>query len=279
MVAIQHRGNIQSGNDKPVNYKALAWTIGVHALLLIVLYFIVFVIQPAPPAPVGEGGMEVNLGTSDNGSGTDQPMNTKAPAQYQATVVFKSTPVKSSAPKEMMRSTEADAPEVNDNNKKNSKAVVAVPKEPAHKQEKPKYSYPGENGEGGNRAAENRPGKNEGNGNGPGDKGVPSGTPGATNYSGTPGAGNGNGAIGHTLGGRDIFPKQFVAEFNESGKVVVHVTVDRSGNIINKYIKSSSSSQLNKIALEEINNVRFSKSDSPDPQQFGDVTIIFKTRH
>ncbi len=261
--------------DNKVNYKALGWTIGSHALLFL-LFILLHSSTPIPP-PVEEGGLEVNLGTSDEGSGSDQPMNTKAPAPYQAAVIYKSTPVKSDLPKNIIQSNDADAPELN--NKTTKKTVKTPANEPEHKtqkQQQGKYSYPGETGQGGNNALQNKPGTNEGNGTGPGDKGVPSGTPGAPNYSGTPG--NGTGGIGHTLGGREIFPKQFVAEFNESGKVVIHVTVDRNGNIINKYIKTSSSSQLNKIALEELNNVRFSKSDNPEPQQFGDVTIIFKTR-
>lgn len=269
---------VNKQQEKPVNFKALAWTTGSHALLFL-LFILLHSSTPIPPPIVDVGGgMEVNLGSSTEGSGKDQPMNTKAPAPYQASVVYKSTPVKSNLPKNIVQSNEADAPELNN---KNTKKNVQTPvNEPEHKvqkqQQQAKYSYPGETGGGGNKANQNKQGTNEGNGTGPGDKGVPGGTPGAPNYSGTPG--NGNGGIGHTLGGRDIFPKQFVAEFNESGKVVIHVTVDRNGNIINKYIKTSSSAQLNKIALEELNNVKFSVSSSPEPQQFGDVIIIFKTR-
>ena len=110
----------------------------------------------------------------------------------------------------------------------------------------------------------------------PRDQGVQGGTPGAANYSGIPG--NGTGGIGHTLSGRAISPDKFEAEFRESGKVVIHVTVDKNGNIIDKRVKTSSSPQLTKIALDKLSNARFSKSEGPEPQQFGDVTIIFKTR-
>lgn len=275
MVAIQQQ-TMPAGRQAQVDYKALAWTVGIHALLFL-LFILLHSSTPIPPPIIDNGGgMEVNLGTSDNGSGTDQPMNTKAPAAYQATVVFKAAAAKSSLPKPIMQSTDADAPEVNNNNKATKKSAQAAVNEPGHKEEKPKYTYPGDNGQGGNSAAQNRTGTSEGNGTGTGDKGVPGGTPGAPNYSGSPG--NGNGGIGHNLSGRQIYPDKFEAEFNESGKVVIHVTVDRNGNIINKYVKTSSSPQLNKIALEELNSVKFSKSSSPEPQQFGDVTIIFKTR-
>ena len=267
MVALQYRQE-----QPPVNKKAVAWTVGVHMLLLLFFYLIHHDTQIPPPVDDG-GGMEVNLGTSDNGSGHDQPMSTKDPAAYQATVVFKSVAAKSSIPKDIVRSTETDAPDVTPTNKKAGKAPTT---EKGHKQEKPKYTYAGDNGQGGNSANQNLPGSGEGITHGHGDQGVPGGTPGAANYSGIPG--NGTGGIGHTLSGRTISPDKFEAEFHESGKVVIHVTVDRNGNIVNKFVKSSSSPQLTRLAIEKLNNSRFSKSEGPEPQQFGDVTIIFKTR-
>jgi hypothetical protein len=259
--------------EPPVNYKALAWTVGSHALLFLLFFLIRSSVTIPPPVDYTGGGLEVNLGTSDNGSGHDQPMSTKDPAAYQATVVYKSVAAQSSIPKEIARTTETDAPEVNSNSKKNGQATAT---ETGHKQEKPKYSYQGDNGGGGNSATQNKPGTGEGITQGHGDQGVPGGTPGAPNYSGIPG--NGNGGIGHNLTGRSISPDHFEAEFRESGKVVIRVTVDRNGNIVNKMVKSTSSPQLTKLALDKLNNAKFSRSDSPEPQQFGDVTIIFKTR-
>ncbi|MFI5196308.1 MAG: energy transducer TonB [Chitinophagales bacterium] len=262
---------LQQQQQPVVNNKALACTIGVHALLLLLFIFLHYTIAPPPPTVDETGGIEVNLGTSDNGSGHNQPMSTKAPAPYQATVVFKSVAAHSSIPKNIMQSTDADAPAVTTNNKKSGQAAT---NETGHTQEKPKYTYAGDNGPGGNSATQNMPGTNEGNGTGPGDKGVPSGTPGAANYSGTPG--NGTGGIGHTLSGRTISPDRFEAEFTEGGKVVIHVTVDKNGEIVSKIVKTSSSPQLTKLALEKLKNAHFSKSDVPE--QFGDITIFFTTR-
>ena len=261
-----------------VNNKALAWTIGVHALLFLLFFFLRYTITNPPPVVTDGGGLEVNLGTSDNGSGHDQPMSMKAPAPYQATVVFKAAATNNnSLPKEIVQSTQADAPEVdNTRHKKTIAPSVETKPTPKPPQEKPKYTYAGATGPGGNSAAQNMPGKGEGITHGPGDQGVPGGTPGATNYSGIPG--NGTGGIGHTLSGRTISPDKFEAEFHEGGKVVIHVTVDRNGSIVNKFVKSSSNPQLTKLALDKLNNAHFSKSDGPEPQQFGDVTIIFKTR-
>jgi hypothetical protein len=269
MIAIQQQ-------QPAINNEALAWTIGVHALLLLLFFFLRYTIMPPPPLVDLGGGLEVNLGTSDNGSGHDQPMSKKAPAAYQAAVVYKSVSVKSSVPKEIFRSTEADAPVVDEARHKKTPVQQPTENNPKPKpQEKPKYAYAGDNGPGGNSAVVNAPGGNEGNTHGPGDRGVPGGTPGAANYTGIPG--NGTGGIGHTLTGRTISPDKFEAEFHESGKVVIHVTVDRSGDIIDQRVKSSSSAQLTKLALEKLNTAHFSKSDGTEPQQFGDVTFYFKS--
>ena len=95
MIALQ-----QQAPQKPVNSKALAWTVGIHVLLFLLFFFLRYTVSQAVVPPVDStGGLEVNLGTSDNGSGHDQPQNTKAPAAYQASVVYKSVAEKSSLPK------------------------------------------------------------------------------------------------------------------------------------------------------------------------------------
>jgi len=254
-----------------INGKALGWTIGVHALLFLLLFLWRYAIPVATVNDAG-GGLEVNLGTSDNGSSNDQPMSTKDPAAYQASVVYKSVATHSSLPKDMMQSTDADAPTVEKKNDKNGKAETT---EKGHAKEQPKYVYAGSTGQGGNNASQNIKGSNEGITSGQGDQGVPGGTPGATNYTGTPG--NGSGGI-ISLPGREITPNVFEAEFHEGGMVIIHVTVDKNGNIVNKYVKNGTNDQLKKIALDKLSKAHFSKSNGPEPEQSGDVTIIFKTR-
>ena len=270
MVAIQQQ-------EPVINKKALAWTVGVHALLLLLFILFSYTISPAPPV-LTDGGLEVNLGTSDNGSGNDQPMSTKDPAAYQASVVYRPVAEKNNIPKEIVRSTEADAPVV-DNSKKNKNITPIAenqPKEKPKAQEKPKYLMPNSTGQGGNSAAQNVHGTSEGNTTGPGDRGVPGGTPGAANYTGVPGGSGGR--IGHTLTGRTISPDKFTAEFHEGGKVVIRVTVDKAGNIISKTVVSSSSPELKSIALNKLANAHFSPSTGSEPEQHGLITINFITR-
>ena len=265
---------IATAHQQPaVDKKALTWTIAVHVLLLL-LFFLWRYTIPTVTSELGNG-LEVNLGNSENGSGTDQPESTEAPGTYAASVTYKNAELKSPVPKEIVRADAPDATAIN--------AAGNPPKTPVDPKKDnnvtprptPRAIYTGAGtGNGGNSAQQNKPGSNEGNTSGPGDRGVIGGTPGAENYTGTPGTGG----IGHTLTGRDITPKKFEAEFKESGRVVIHVTVDRDGNIVNKYIKSSSSPELSRIAMDKLNRSRFSKSGGSEPQQFGDVTIIFKAR-
>jgi len=254
-----------------INIKALSWTIGIHALLFL-LFFLWHYTLPVTVA-TEDTGMEVNLGTSDNGSGTDQPMSKEDPAEYQATVVYKNTSHAVSLPKDMMQSSDAEAPTVNNSGKKKNENPNT---ENSQAQRQPRYVYKGDKGMGGNTAMQNAPGTNEGDKTGDGDRGVPNGTPGASAYTGAPGSGTGG--MNATIRGRQISPDKFEAEFHEGGIVVIHVTVDKNGNITILSVKRASSHQLEEIAIDKLRKAHFSKAEGGEPEQSGDVTIIFKTR-
>lgn len=274
--------------DQPINIKAATWTIAVHVLLLLLFIFLSYSVPAS--APVEEMGIEVNLGTSDDGSGTDQPMAVEAPAFANRAASYRATSSQNNEAKEMMTSDDPDAPAIapvksinqsrnnlrTDNNNRSRTASNNSDANSTQQVQHPRYVYSGSNGPGGNNAISNHPGSSEGNTTGTGDRGVPGGTPGAANYTGSPG--NGTGGISHTLSGRDISPKQFVAEFNEGGKVVVRVKVDRHGNIISKNVKSSPNRALSNIALQKLSQAKFSANPDAAPEQIGDVTFVFKTR-
>lgn len=280
--------------ERPINIKASAWTIGVHTLLLLLLFFIRYAV-PATVQPTPEMGMEVNLGTDENGSGNEQPMSVDDPTAAKTSVSYKLASNEENAPKEILKTEEADAPAIAPVN-----AVTKMPKhvieKEAHKStpkkvelrteqvakattvpQRPRYVYNGSTGKGGNSATTNATGKNEGNTFGNGDRGVPSGTPGAANYTGIPG--KGTGGISHTISGRAIvaFPPPD-ADFREGGRVVIRVTVSKSGEIVNKQIVSASNAELRAIALKKVDKIRFNKSEQAPEEQFGNITFVFKTR-
>lgn len=262
------------------NPKAALLSIGAHIALLLLCLFIGYTL-PANPAATEEMGMEVNLGNSDDGSGDDQPMNTESPA-YQPEEMQQAKAQEQEADLQKDITTdEHDAeaasiktkPENNKIKPNQSKASNTT----STAQVKPKVLFPNQNGNGGNGASINKNGTSEGNGKGNGDKGVVGGTPGSDNYSGIPG--NGTGGIGHSFSDRSMVAKPKPdAEFREGGKVIVRVTVNRAGQIIAKSIKRAANAELGKIALKKIEEVRFSKSETAPPEQFGDITFVFKTR-
>jgi TonB family protein len=275
--------------EQPINMKALAWTVGVHVLLL--LLFILFKYSvPTITDPFPEMGMEVNLGTSDNGYGTDQPMVVDEPAPDNASATNAHVSPAANTTRDMLRAEEPNAPAVNtpvnttNTNRNNTAANTNTRRNTSQQtatntntqQQRPRYVYNGGTGRGGNAAQTNIAGGNEGNTNGDGDRGVPAGTPGASNYTGVPGRGNG---ISHTLTGRNIvaYPNPD-ADFREGGKVVVRVTVNRAGVITNKQIVSASNAELRVIALRKVEKIQFNKSEDSPEEQFGNITFVFKTR-
>lgn len=275
--------------EQPIKVKALTGTIVIHIVLL--LLFFLFRYSTPIVAPVEELGMEVNLGTSNDGYGDDQPFaseNSSIGLAQQEQSTISETQENS---KSIESSNEPEAPAVlpiNEKpkegkqlNKSGDKKKVASKSQTKQadyktKQQQPRYVYHSGNGQGGNGSLEKQTGKSEGNTKGNGDRGVPFGMPNSNNYTGSPG--NGTGGISHTLMGREISPRKFEAEFSEGGKVVVQVRVDRDGNIISKIVKSSPSKRLSDIALDKISKAKFSKSTEAAPEQIGTVTFVFKTR-
>lgn len=272
--------------EQQKNTKALAWTAGVHLALL--LFFLLYK-YALPVVVVPEDlGMEVNLGTSENSFGNDQPEISDDPAAAIAAVTASAASSNNNTEKEVETSEEPDAPAVNinrnnsrrrnnpqpvthrTNNRSNTQSSSsAANNKPA---QSPRYVYPGANGRGGNSAQGNRPGGNEGIGQGDGDMGVPGGTPGASNYSGVPGMGTSGDISTRRMsynGGRE-------AQYNEPGKVVIRVTVNREGEITRYDVKKFSNNKIREIALQRIKNIRFNKAATAPEEQFGYITFDFK---
>lgn len=273
--------------NRQINTRAAAWTAGVHVMLLLLFIFIRYS-SPAAPEPVQELGMEVNLGTDEDGSGDDQPMNTEEPSATHAAAAYKATAAPKPTAKEILRTEDQTAPSIANSQKAKARDVATresttrnANRNPQQSNDnntnqRPRYVYNGGTGRGGNAGPANTTGRGEGNGNGPGDKGVPGGTPGASNYTGVPGSGNG---ISHTLSRRSIiaFPPP-EAEFREGGKVVIRITVNQNGVISNKQVVSASNGELRAIALRKLEKVKFNKSEDAPEEQFGNITFVFKTR-
>jgi outer membrane biosynthesis protein TonB len=279
------------------NLKATGYTAVFCTLLLIILLYVSWT-QPVEVPPVAEEGIEVNLGNSDKGLGTNQPY---LPGQPSAEDKEKYTPPKQAVvEKEPVKDVETD-----DNNKEDApvvkKAIVTKPdatkipdkevvkkavkpvKQPETLPEKPaprpKAVFHGVNGTGtgGNAADDFKPGGNPGVAGGRGDQGAPGGDPNSTNYTGG-GHGNSGVTISRGLAGRHIISApSFTGDFNENAKVAIEVHVDENGNVISADydMRGSTTSSGNYISIAK-QKAKLVKFNSGSDESVGTIIFNFK---
>jgi len=272
---------------------ALGGTILFHALLFLIFILIVFK-TPIPPFPeTGGNGIEVNFGTSDDGMGTIQPEELTNPTNTASTAeevadppIEISTPVRPSVNPILTQETE-EAPTVAKvdptENASNNTATEPVP-EP--RKVNTKGLYKGKRSNGGSTA------QGEGETNKAGDQGVKEGSRNST-YHG-PGGGTGN-ALGNgtdSPGGDGKGGPRYSltnrkanslpiprAAFQEDGKVVVEITVDKNGNVIKAKpgVKGSTTSNPNllDIARRAAMSAKFNPSSDAPEEQKGTITYNF----
>lgn len=264
------------------NIKAAIWTIAVHLLLILSLIWIKY--QPSLQENIEEYGIEVNLGTTDNAFGFDQPQDMRA---YNNSVTIheggtvSNRDVSSEFSDNVLTENAVSAPDLSvvPRNNRRTEQIPITPQPPTPPQPKPRHVYTGSAGSNtsGNEALRNRAAGSEGIGVGEGDMGVIGGTPGAVNYTGTPG--RGNAGVSYRLSNRklegDIGRN---ADFNVGGKVIFNITVNRKGEITDSRIapQSSTDKTLQTIAKEKLKRAKFTEDISAPPEQFGTITFEFK---
>ena len=281
------------------NRKAGFYTMLVCGSLLALLFLISWNLPFNPPTPVEEG-LEVNLGNSDQGLGSNQPFLPNDPSRKDQE---KYTPTKTvAATKEALKDVETDdkdpepAPVVKqppvtkpeatkipdkDLTIKKTRKTVQPAVNPTPAPPKPKAVFHGVNGDGtgGNDADHFKPGGNQGIAGGKGDQGAPGGDPNSTNYKG---GGHGNGiAIARGLQGRRISSTpSFTDEFNENAKVAVDIHVDAGGNVISAEYQARGSTTadagLKAIAIRKAHQVKF---NSGSDESAGTLIFNFKLKN
>jgi hypothetical protein len=265
-------------------------TLAIHALVLLALLFMVLSLAPPPDPPLGGGGMEIDFGMSTQGSGTNEmalptgPVVSENPSNVQ-------TPVKASqsTPEEVMTSEKGeDEISMPKPNKKPVQETVKPVEKP-----KPVINQgallPGKTNTGG-QGSSNTPG-NEGRLDGmPGKRGQggtgdnPDGTGnGSGNGSGS-GPGGGKGPVKINMTGRSVQSMpSFTYTEQEDGMVVVKVTADRTGKVINATTdgvrgSTTTNNTLHALAIANAKKVRFNESSSAAPEQIGYITYVFERK-
>jgi hypothetical protein len=259
-------------NNYPKAFLATGILLGA---LFALCYFIVFTNPPVQE--MGTGGILVNYGTTDEGSGKDitsveEPSKAEKANHTQPTKVTEAPPTEEKSPVDnsntkVVTQTTEDAPEVAANAKKASAKIATEAAKPV---KKPVV----------NQNALYKGAKNKGTGQGdgttgtPGNQGSPNGSTLSNNYG--PG-GSGNGLNMPNL--------SFVTAPDPRnpnrvpGVVVIDFVVDQNGNVI------SASSNRNKTradisliqgCIDAIRETKFKSSTAASGTQNGEYTFRFK---
>ena len=270
-------------------------TATLFSLLFLLFFLLKYNAQAKIEALEGGGGggeIEVNFGNADLGSGENfESMEIAQPAPKSAE--------KEQVVKEELVTNESDndAPVVASVKKPKEEPVKAIVKPVEIAKPKPSKSTTdalsnllnssnSKGGDGDDDVAGNK-GKTNGNtkasgydgGGGTGDGYGPGKGPGTGPGSG-PGSGIGNGG-GYMLGNRKVLSKptpNYVC--NEVGSVVVQITVDQSGNVIDAKPGVKGTTNSAKCLLEESKNAALktkwqSDNNAPD-KQIGKIIYVFK---
>lgn len=265
----------------------------VIAVLLLLLFSIVGLSYFDPPISYG---MEVNFGVSDQGKGKVQPQKPVAtqPEQLQQNTPEKLPPLEEKSTAKVLTQKETSIPVVKkkakETPKKQSpkkvppKKVIAKtdvkPTPPAPV--KPKVSNTTKNVLSSVLNAKKSTGEQqqgEGDDNSPGDKGKQEGNPYASSYYNRAGLG-GNGK-GYGLNGRNLQSNGAVTQAcNEEGTVVVRITVNQLGQVIDAEPGVKGSTNVHPCLLAPAKKTALLHKWFPDTNapttQIGFVVINFK---
>ncbi len=269
--------------ERQKNVKASVITAAVT--LVIFLIFIWYKLSiPQQQLPVVDEYIEVNLGSGNEGFGTDQPLLPGDPAAAQQVSYTPPQPVNSN--EESVRDVSSEnehssAPPVikpaNSNptaTKINSESKTTRSNTNTTQPVAPTPQRPravlgrttGGNGNGGNGADSYKPGGNEGIAGGSGDQGSPGGDPNSRNYTGSP-------RKFQNL--NVVIDQSFKDDFNSNGKVALDIVVDANGKVISATYQPLGSTMGDSKHIEIARRHAF-KLKSFNPVQGGQKgTVIF----
>ena len=247
-----------SNNEKKDKGIAIAGTIIVHALAVLVLFLMAF--KTPLPLP-GEEGVEVDLGMMDQGMGNLQPETPAIPMTAQ--------------PEQQQSKNEEDIVTQNDE----EAPAIEKPKTTKTKQEQPseqpkptinqKALFKGSNNP--------QAGGSEGVTGQPGDQGNPNGLAGIKQYDGQGGKGNGT---GYDLGGRGAKSLHRPSDdFSEEGIVVVDIWVNRTGQVTRAEVARKGTTLINNDMRQKAIQAALRSTFASDPnapeEQHGTITYTF----
>lgn len=237
---------------------AVAGTIVVHALAVLVLFLMAF--RTPLPLP-GEEGVEVDLGMMDQGMGNIQPEKPAIPVASQPD----QQPSKSK--EDIVTNNDDEAPALE--KPKNAKPKQEKPAEEPKPKVNDRALFKGNNSP--------QAGGSEGETGQPGDQGKPNGLAGIKKYDGNGGKGNGT---GYDLGGRGAKSLHRPNDdFSEEGIVVVDIWVNRQGNVTRAEVATKGTTLINNDMRQKAKQAALRSTFAADPdapeEQHGTITYTF----
>ncbi|MBP6730447.1 MAG: cell envelope integrity protein TolA [Chitinophagales bacterium] len=275
-------------------------TIAVHALILLFLIWSILT-PPDPPYTDSAGGVTVNFGNVDEGSGDEQPM-TLTPIQADFTPAAPSASQSQPAPAEEDIATQEleDAPviekTVTDKPKPKTEKPVVKPtvttkpttsSTPAKTETPaPPAPKPDDNAMFKKGGAKGNPNNSTGDGTGTksGDQGKPNGDDKSKSYldgEGGNGSGPGKGDLrgGVSLKGRkstSLPPPRFC---NAKGNVIIDITVDKNGIVVDAKYHRDGSTITDRCSIDNAiiaaKRSKFNPDNNADDMQYGSINYVF----
>ena len=247
--------------------KGIIGTVLFHTLLLVAFLFMGLKYQDPPPA---EEGISINFGYMDEGLGEVEPEDTEEVTEIVEEEIIEQ---QIESTEEIITQSRVETPTVEKTEKKEKVVKKEEPKEEVIEEKKPEVNkkalYPGK-----------KKNKNlsEGNKKGDGNQGAIDGDPNADVYEG---GGIGENGTAYQLGSRSVsFKAKPIYNTQVEGKVVVMISVDRLGNVINAIPGAKGSTTLNKQLLQRAKaaalKTKFDPKQTAPTNQQGKIIYHFQ---
>ena len=252
--------------EKKSKRKGIIGTILFHAFLLAAFLFMGLTYQDPPPA---EEGISINFGFIDEGFGEIEQEDTEEVTEIVEEEIIEQ---QIESTEEIVTQSTVETPTVEKTEKKKKVIKKEEPKEEVIEEKKPEVNkkalYPGSK-----KTKTNSEGNNKGDGN----QGSIDGDQNSEVYEG---GGIGKNGTAYQLGGRKVeFKAKPIYNIQVEGKVVVIITVDRLGNVINAIPGAKGSTTLNKKLLQRAKTAalktKFDPKQTAPTNQQGKIVYHF----
>ena len=268
-----------SEEEKKNKRKGAIATIVFHAVVLI-LFAILGMSYTYPPP---ENGMLINFGYDDAGSGEIEEMPTASEVsetqpEEAAATPQPSDPIESN--QEAISQDMVESVKVEEKKKEPKPQPKEEVKEPQPTEEELRQAEQKRKMEELFAKTKSAESKSQGETTGGGNQGNPDGDKSAPQGINP---GKGNSGISFSLGGRNwLKPPKIIDNSQDEGKVVVSITVDRYGKVMNAIPgargSTTTSTHLYRLAKEAAFNTKFNADPNAGVQQNGTMTFVFEVK-